>query len=182
MTGSSVARGQLSTVPLGARVRVEAPEIVVGRYAGTVLSQTADTIRLQSSNGELAIPVRRVTAAAISRGTSRHSPRAWRPMASRAPPIADRSRPIAIRVVALAASTTPTAWYTPGIRSARGAATAAVRNGSTRRKATLRRRITGSRCMAVVRWSDFSKGHLAEGTRHDELRHQASCHRRVRRG
>jgi hypothetical protein len=56
----------------GARIRVVAPGVVAGRYEGTLLSRTPDTLRLGSPNGApVAIPVARLTSLEVSRGKSR---------------------------------------------------------------------------------------------------------------
>ena len=56
----------------GARLRVAAPGVVAGRYEGTLLSRTADTLRLGSANGApVAIPIARLTSLEVSRGKSR---------------------------------------------------------------------------------------------------------------
>ena len=66
------ARAQLGEVQPGARVRIQAPGIVAGRYAGTVLSRTADTLVLGSPNtAPVQVPVVRITSAEVSRGSSR---------------------------------------------------------------------------------------------------------------
>jgi hypothetical protein len=56
----------------GARVRVAAPGVVAGRYEGTLLSRTPDTLTLGSSTAApVAIPVARLTSVEVSRGKSR---------------------------------------------------------------------------------------------------------------
>ncbi len=66
------SHGQLSEVQSGARVRVTAPGILAGRYVGTVLSRTSDTIRLGAPNTPpVDVPVARITALQVSRGSSR---------------------------------------------------------------------------------------------------------------
>jgi hypothetical protein len=51
---------------------VAAPGIVAGRYEGTLLSRTADTLKLGSPNGApVAIPIARLTSIEVSRGKSR---------------------------------------------------------------------------------------------------------------
>ena len=63
---------QLTEVQPGARVRVEAPGIVAGRYVGTVLTRTADTVVVGNPHAvPLRIPFARITAIEISRGKSR---------------------------------------------------------------------------------------------------------------
>ena len=73
-THARVLRAQASLVELqpGARVRVEAPGAVAGRYVGTILTRSGDTLTLGGPN---AAPVRltldRFTSVEISRGKSR---------------------------------------------------------------------------------------------------------------
>lgn len=56
----------------GARVRITAPGIVAGRYVGTVLSRSGDTLTLGSPNTQpLAIPSSRIASLEVSRGKSR---------------------------------------------------------------------------------------------------------------
>ena len=56
----------------GARVRIIAPGIVAGRYVGTVLSRSGDTLTVGSPNGlPFALPSSRITSLEISRGKSR---------------------------------------------------------------------------------------------------------------
>jgi hypothetical protein len=56
----------------GARVRIRAPGIVAGRYTGTVLSRTADTLVVASSAAAVArVPVSSLTSVEVSRGKSR---------------------------------------------------------------------------------------------------------------
>lgn len=66
------SRAQLAEVQPGSRVRIQAPGIVAGKYVGTVLSRTADTLVLGSSNAApVQVPVARITSAEVSRGSSR---------------------------------------------------------------------------------------------------------------
>ncbi|MDB4900028.1 MAG: hypothetical protein JWN53_1836, partial [Gemmatimonadetes bacterium] len=52
--------------------RVEAPGLIAGRAAATVLSRTADTLVIGSpSIAPLAVPVARITSLELSRGSSR---------------------------------------------------------------------------------------------------------------
>jgi hypothetical protein len=63
---------QLSEVAPGARVRIRAPGVVAGRYTGTVLSRTADTIAIASSGASsVRVPVASLTSVEVSRGKSR---------------------------------------------------------------------------------------------------------------
>lgn len=65
-------RAQVTEVQPGARVRIRAPGIVAGRYAGTVLGRTADTVRVGApGKTPLDIPFSRITSLEISRGDSR---------------------------------------------------------------------------------------------------------------
>jgi len=62
----------LAEVQPGARVRVEAPGIVAGRYVGTVLARGTDTLKLGNSSGApVALPLRAIRSLEISRGKSR---------------------------------------------------------------------------------------------------------------
>ena len=63
---------QLPEAQPGARVRLEAPGIVAGRYVGTVLTRSGDTLRVGGPNSQpLTVPIDRVVAFEVSRGTSR---------------------------------------------------------------------------------------------------------------
>jgi len=65
-------RGQLAEAQPGSRVRIKAPGIVAGRYVGTVLSRTADTLILGATNAApVQVPISRITSAEVSRGSSR---------------------------------------------------------------------------------------------------------------
>jgi len=71
-TVASVAHAQLVELQPGARVRIQAPGIVAGRYTGTVLARTADTLSVGSPNtAPVRIPIDRITSAEVSRGSSR---------------------------------------------------------------------------------------------------------------
>ena len=62
----------LAEVQPGARIRVEAPGIVAGRYVGTVLTRTGDTVTLGNpSRVPIALPLGRAESVEISRGKSR---------------------------------------------------------------------------------------------------------------
>jgi hypothetical protein len=66
------ARAQLAEAQPGARMRIQAPGIVAGRYVGTVLSRTADTLVLGSPNATpVRVPISRISSAEVSRGSSR---------------------------------------------------------------------------------------------------------------
>jgi hypothetical protein len=68
------AQGSLAVAEVqpGARVRVEAPGIVAGKYVGTVLSRTADTLTLGSpAAAPVKLPLRAIRSLEISRGKSR---------------------------------------------------------------------------------------------------------------
>jgi len=70
--GAAPLHAQLTELQPGARVRVEAPGIVAGRYVGTVLSRSADTLMLGAPNAApVAVPIGRITNAEVSRGSSR---------------------------------------------------------------------------------------------------------------
>jgi hypothetical protein len=63
---------QMSELQPGARIRVQAPGIVAGRYEGTVLTRTADTIVVGGPNvSPVRVPLARVSSLEISRGNSR---------------------------------------------------------------------------------------------------------------
>ena len=65
-------RAQRTEIQPGARVRITAPGIVAGRYAATVLTRTADTIRVGAPDkSPLDIPISRITSLEVSRGDSR---------------------------------------------------------------------------------------------------------------
>jgi len=65
-------RAQQSEVQPGARVRIEAPGIVAGRYVGTVLTRSADTLELGTpKSAPIKVPVARITSLELSRGSSR---------------------------------------------------------------------------------------------------------------
>jgi hypothetical protein len=62
----------LAEVQPGARVRVEAPGIVAGKYVGTVLTRNADTLTLGSPSAvPVKLPVNSIRSLEISRGKSR---------------------------------------------------------------------------------------------------------------
>ena len=66
------SRAQFAEAQPGARVRVEAPGIVAGRYVGTVLTRDVGMVRLGSPNAQpLDVPIDRITSIEISRGKSR---------------------------------------------------------------------------------------------------------------
>jgi hypothetical protein len=67
-----VALAQSNELQPGARVRVTAPGIVAGRYVGTVLSRSGDTLQLGGPNAApVTLPMNRITSLEISRGKSR---------------------------------------------------------------------------------------------------------------
>jgi hypothetical protein len=68
-----VAQAQpLSEVAPGARVRIRAPGVVAGRYVGTVLSRTPDTLVVAgSSASSVRVPLSSLTSVEVSRGSSR---------------------------------------------------------------------------------------------------------------
>jgi hypothetical protein len=66
------ARAQLTELQPGARVRIQAPGIVAGRFAGTVLTRTADTLVIGAPNATpVRVPIDRISSAEVSRGSSR---------------------------------------------------------------------------------------------------------------
>jgi len=65
-------RSMPDEVQPGARVRVRAPGIVAGRYVGTVLTRSGDTVSLGSPAGApFAVPLSRMSSLEVSRGKSR---------------------------------------------------------------------------------------------------------------
>jgi len=69
---STSARAQHSEIQPGARVRIAAPGIVAGRYVGTVLTRSADTVELGApGTAPVKVPFARVTSIEVSRGSSR---------------------------------------------------------------------------------------------------------------
>jgi hypothetical protein len=71
-TNSAPLRAQLAEALPGARVRVEAPGILAGRFVGTVLQRSPDTLRVGSPNNmPVDVPIARVSSIEISRGSSR---------------------------------------------------------------------------------------------------------------
>jgi hypothetical protein len=69
---TTAAAQQLSEVAPGARVRLRAPGVVAGRYSGTVLSRTADTLVVARTGGApVRVPVSSLTSVEVSRGESR---------------------------------------------------------------------------------------------------------------
>lgn len=66
------ARAQLTEIQPGVRVRIEAPGIVAGRYVGTVLTRTADTLVIGAPNATpVKVPIDHLTVMEVSRGSSR---------------------------------------------------------------------------------------------------------------
>jgi hypothetical protein len=71
-TFAAPAGAQMTELQPGARVRVQAPGIVAGRYVGTVLTRTADTVELGAPGAApIKVPLARVTSVEVSRGSSR---------------------------------------------------------------------------------------------------------------
>ena len=69
---SAPARAQHTEVQPGARVRIQAPGIVAGRYVGTVLTRSADTLELGTpGTAPIKVPLARITSLELSRGSSR---------------------------------------------------------------------------------------------------------------
>ena len=70
--GASTARAQLTEAQPGARVRVQAPGIVAGRYVGTVLVREPGMLRLGGPDAApIDVPIDRITSLEISKGKSR---------------------------------------------------------------------------------------------------------------
>lgn len=91
------ARAQFSEAQPGARIRVEAPGVVAGRYEGTVLTREGATMRIGATNASsVDVPLDRITSLEVSRGKSR-SAGAWRGVAW--------GLPIGLAVGALTATT-----------------------------------------------------------------------------
>ena len=66
------AKAQFPEVQPGVRIRVVAPGAVAGRFKGTVLQRTADSLVVGAPNTmPLHIPIARITELEISRGKSR---------------------------------------------------------------------------------------------------------------
>ncbi|MFL5607442.1 MAG: hypothetical protein ACJ8AD_13415 [Gemmatimonadaceae bacterium] len=63
---------QLTEAQPGARVRLEAPGILAGRYEGTVLTRNGDTLRVGGPNSQpITVPIDRLSSFEVSRGNSR---------------------------------------------------------------------------------------------------------------
>lgn len=66
------ARAQQTEVQPGARVRIMAPGIVAGRYVGTVLTRSADTLELGApGTAPIRVALARIMSLELSRGSSR---------------------------------------------------------------------------------------------------------------
>lgn len=66
------AAAQLSELQPGARVRVVAPGVVAGRYEGTILTRSSDTLVVGAPNATpIRVPLSRITSLEVSRGKSR---------------------------------------------------------------------------------------------------------------
>ena len=66
------AEAQLAELIPGVHVRVRAPGSLAGRFAGTVVARTADSLTIASDEGvPVQLPLSRLTAVEISRGQSR---------------------------------------------------------------------------------------------------------------
>lgn len=69
---SAPARAQLTEVQPGARVRIQAPGVVAGRYVGTVLTRSADTLELGTpGTAPIKVALARISSIEVSRGSSR---------------------------------------------------------------------------------------------------------------
>lgn len=72
LVAPATARAQLSELQPGVRVRVEAPGIIAGRLAGTILSRSGDSLDLAAPNGvPMRIATARLSKIEVSRGKSR---------------------------------------------------------------------------------------------------------------
>jgi hypothetical protein len=72
LSAAAPARAQLTEMQPGARVRIQAPGIVAGRYVGTVLTRGADTVELGApGTAPIKVPFSRITSVEVSRGSSR---------------------------------------------------------------------------------------------------------------
>ena len=75
---AAVAAAQYTEARPGARVRLQAPGIVAGRYVGTVLTRDSSAIHVGGPTAApVDVPFDRITSLEISRGKSR-SAGAWR--------------------------------------------------------------------------------------------------------
>ncbi len=71
-TTAAPACAQFTEIQPGARVRISAPGIVAGRYVGTVLTRSADTVELGApGTAPIKVPFARLTSVEVSRGSSR---------------------------------------------------------------------------------------------------------------
>lgn len=69
---STPAHAQHTEIQPGARVRIQAPGILAGRYVGTVLTRSADTVELGTpGTAPIKVPFARITSIEVSRGSSR---------------------------------------------------------------------------------------------------------------
>jgi hypothetical protein len=72
LTFARPVHAQLPEAQPGARVRLEAPGILAGRYEGTVLTRNGDTLRVGGPNSQpVMVPIDRLATFEVSRGTSR---------------------------------------------------------------------------------------------------------------
>ncbi len=72
LINTTPAAAQLTELQPGVRVRIQAPGVVAGRFEGTVLMRSADTIVVGAPNvSPIRVAVARISALEISRGTSR---------------------------------------------------------------------------------------------------------------
>jgi hypothetical protein len=64
-------RAQYAEAQPGARVRIEAPGVVAGKFVGTVLAREPGIVRVGSQNAQpIDVPINRITSLEISRGKS----------------------------------------------------------------------------------------------------------------
>lgn len=75
---AAAASAQYAEASPGARVRLQAPGILAGRFVGTVLTRDSSALHVGSPNAQpVDVPFDRITSFEISRGKSR-SAGAWR--------------------------------------------------------------------------------------------------------
>ena len=68
----TIVRAQMTELQPGARVRIQAPGIVAGRYVGTVLTRGADSVEVGApGTAPIRIAFTRITSIEVSRGSSR---------------------------------------------------------------------------------------------------------------
>ena len=70
LADATVTRAQVPTIPLGTRVRLDAPR-PNGSLVGTVKSQSADSIAIETNDSTRVVPIASVKRIAVSEGQSR---------------------------------------------------------------------------------------------------------------